>query len=310
MTIGRARPSASENALDDIDSLALSWRRSLAAENKAPITIKTYMGALERLVGFLRDRGMPTRVSSIAREHVEEWIVELLERYKPATVNNRYRGAAVFFKWCVEEGEIPESPMARMKPPAVPEQPVQMPTAADVIALLKACEGRDFASRRDTAIVRLLLDTGLRRNELISLTLGDVDFELNVVHVIGKGRRHRAAPFGRKAGQALDRYVRARRRHKHASEQALWLGRVGPLSESGFIAMLERRGQQAGIGHLHPHQFRHLFAHNWLAAGGQETDLMMITGWRSREMVGRYGRSAAAERAHEAHRRLSPGDRI
>lgn len=73
--------------------------------------------------------------------------------------------------------------------------------------------------------------------------------------------------------------------------------------------MLERRGQDAGVPGLHPHRFRHQFAHMWLADGGQEQDLMRLAGWRSPQMVGRYGASAGAERAREAHRRRAIGDR-
>lgn len=90
----------------------------------------------------------------------------------------------------------------------------------------------------------------------------------------------------------------------------MWLGRNGPLTSSGIAQILDRRAQQAGIDHLNPHRFRHTFAHQWMAAGGQESDLMLIAGWTSPEMVRRYGRSAAADRAREAQRRLSPVDRL
>jgi integrase len=82
--------------------------------------------------------------------------------------------------------------------------------------------------------------------------------ELDVLLVLGKGRRERTLPFGRKAGEALDRYMRAR--HRDAELPWLWLGKKGRLTEWGLVMMLRRRGAQAGLPGLHPHQFRHLRA--------------------------------------------------
>jgi integrase/recombinase XerC len=74
--------------------------------------------------------------------------------------------------------------------------------------------------------------------------------------------------------------------------------------------MLKRRPAEAGVEGLHPHMVRHSWAHAFRAAGGSEGDLMLLGGWRSRAMLDRYGKSAAADRAAEAYRRLSLGDRV
>jgi site-specific recombinase XerD len=288
-----------------------SFSRHLRAENKAPSTITTYAKAVIQLADYLERAGMPTAVAGIRREHVESFLIDLQDNARrPATVAQRFRSLQQFFKWLKEEGEIRESPMANMHPPHVPDEPPAVLREDDLRRLLAACAGPDFDDRRDTAMVRLFLDTGMRRAELAGLRLEDVDFDHDVAIVLGKGRRPRACPFGRKTAQALDRYLRVRGRHAAAAEPWLWLGQRGRLTDTGVEQAIKRRGRQAGLVGLHPHLFRHTYAHDMLSAGMQEGDLMRLAGWKSRQMLGRYGASAADERARTAYKTLSPGDKL
>jgi site-specific recombinase XerD len=125
-----------------------------------------------------------------------------------------------------------------------------------------------------------------------------------VLRVTGKGRRTRIVPIGAKTVKALDRYLRARARHALADSPALWLGLRGPMGDSGIQQMLRRRAREAELptSRVHPHAFRHGFAHAWLAGGGSEGGLMEITGWKTRDMLTRYAASTRGERAIAEHR--------
>jgi site-specific recombinase XerD len=146
-----------------------------------------------------------------------------------------------------------------------------------------------------------------------NLTVDDIDLNNRTARVLGKGRRVRLVPFGSKTASAIDRYVttvRARSPHARTTDR-LWLGTRGPIGSPGVRFVIERRAEQAGIGHVHVHQLRHSFASSWLRSGGSEGDLMRLAGWKSREMLGRYGAVTADERAHASYQSMvSPADRL
>ena len=162
-----AQPASSGRQLPRGHLLVLnrSFRRTLEAENKSPRTIEAYADAVRLLATYCQAHGNPVLVWDLKRGHVQAFIADQLARWKPATAHNRYRGLHAFFKWAVAEGDLEASPMEGMRPPQLPEQPVEVVRPEHLVRLLRTCEGRDFTSRRDTAIILLLVDTGMRRAE-------------------------------------------------------------------------------------------------------------------------------------------------
>lgn len=212
----------------DLAELVVSWRRHLRAQRISPATISTYSTSVSQLARFLERQGMPTAPTAIRREHVEAFITDVLEHWKPATAHNRYRGCHAFFRWLLEEGEIRDNPMERMKPPRLPEEPPPVLRETDLRAILAACEcDKTFGGRRDEAVLRVFMDTGARRGEVLNLGLADVDLEQGLLRVTGKGSRTRLVPLGAQTVRALDRYQRARAKHPKADLAALWIGKKG-----------------------------------------------------------------------------------
>ena len=126
--LGGALPAAYAAELD-------SFLLSLEAENLAPKTQRVFAEATDLLGQFLAERGMPTDPVTIRREHVEAFIADQVARWRPNTARNRYLALRRFFRWLADEGLIESSPMVRMRPPRVPDEPVPILTDEAVRAL-------------------------------------------------------------------------------------------------------------------------------------------------------------------------------
>lgn len=287
-----------------IDDLLGDFERSLRAQRKAHKTIIAYTDAAKRFAAYLAENDLPTTISKIRKGHVEAFIIDQLERLSASTAAGRFRYLQQFWRWVVNEGELDVSPMSGMSPPSIPDRPVPVYDKNDLRKLLVATEGTGFEARRDHALLRMFIATGVRLGEMAGMTLESVSRDDQAVLVIGKGDRGRWVPYSDKAATALDRYLRERRRHPNDHLEQLWIGQRGPLTSSGITQILRRRAAEAGVTDVRPHRFRHDAAHRALDAGMAEGDLQELMGWRSPQMLARYGASARSERARRAYRRI------
>jgi site-specific recombinase XerD len=295
----------------DLRVLIPDFERSLRARNLSRRTVGIYGDGARLFVAFLLESGMPTEAPRITRDHVETFIERQLADHKPATACQRYNALAQLFRWLVDEGEITDTPMARMKRPRIPEELVPVLDDDALRKLLATASTKSFLDVRDMAIMRLFIDTGMRLGEMAGLKLEDIDRDHQTAYVMGKGRRPRVCPYGAKTATAIDRYMRLRRNQTHARLDHLWITRQGYATNSAIYRVIRERARAAGLGDVHPHQLRHSTAHDNLAEGMSEGNVMMLMGWRSPAMLRRYGAAQAANRAEAAFRQLGGhGDRL
>ena len=299
--------SSREVAGPTLERLLRSFKLALKAENIKDKTLAIYGDAITRLERFRVERGMPP-LTAMSAEHLREFFGEMQGRNAASTVNQRYRSIKRFFRWLLEEGEITENAMLRLRPPRVPDQIKDHYGTEAVERVLKACGEKSWTSLRDRAMVLVLYDTGVRASELVGMRIDDVNIDEQCIKVTGKGSKERLVPIGNRAALAIDKYLRKR---PATVADFVWLSTRGqPMTFNALRMCLRRRFEDAGVPFKGIHAFRRTFAIAFLDAGGYAEDLQQIAGWNSLQMVQRYTKATASARARRAHRKLSPADRL
>jgi site-specific recombinase XerD len=280
----------------------------LRAERKSDQTVKSYVFGVRVFLAWCERTGTPP---ALDRPTVNAFVAALLaDGAEAATARARQLSLRRFSAWLADEDEIGRDELLGLRAPKLDQKVTERLTDDQCRLLIKACAGRELRERRDEAIVRLMLETAARAGEVVGMALPDLDLSAGrAVIRRGKGGKGRPVPFGPQTGRAIDRYLRVRRAHRLADTPALWLGDRGKaFSYDGLYAALRYRAELAGIEGFHPHILRHTAAQRWLSAEGSEGGLMAVAGWTRRDMLDRYTRATAADRAADEARRLNLGD--
>ena len=236
-------------------------------------------------------------------------LVDFGATHNPGGVHGLYRAVRAFLNWYTYEYDLPKNPIDKVHPPRVPEQPLEPVNLDHLRAMLATCGRRTFYGERDRALLLFLLDSGLRRAEMLTLNVGDVDMQtVSVMVHSGKGGKPRVTFTGPKTRQALTRYLRQRQNLGDATP--LWTDTNGQrLKATALRAILCRRAERAGVPAPSIHSFRRGFAIASLRAGMDLVSLQRLLGHSDLSVIRRYLAQTEGD-LQAAHAQASPVDRL
>jgi integrase/recombinase XerC len=235
---------------------ALKHQRRLS-----PATLRNYGGALDLLLGLLKQ----TPISSLDAAQVRRYVALLhskgLAPRTLALVLSAWRG---WFRWLVRHHAFAANPVLGIRAPKA-AKPLPKALSVEQTEKLLSVEDESSAwSLRDRAMFELLYSSGLRLGELVALDAGDgrLDLSQGEVTVTGKGSKTRSVPVGAKARDALAAWIAVRNSVAASQEKALFVGARGKrISPAVVGSRLNAWARQRGLGaRLHPHMLRHSFA--------------------------------------------------
>ena len=290
--------------------LALSFREFLLdrqARNASPGSLTFYRQKLTPFLDYLEAQSITDPDQATAKQ-VRYFLVALQETGHTAGGQHAYfRAIRAFFNWLEQEGEIESNPMARIKPPKVPEELLEPVRLDHLRAMLESCDMKTELGCRDHAVMLALLDTGARASEMTALNVGDIDLNTgSVVIRQGKGRKPRVTFLGAKSLRMLIKYLRFK--PSKSTDAPLWTAKAGSrLTYTGLRDIARRRARDAGVPAPNLHAFRRGFAVLSLRNGADIFSLQRLMGHTSLTVLRRYLKQTEDD-LQEAHRRAGPVD--
>lgn len=266
------------------------WQTYLVAHNYAKLTISAYERAVVGFLGYVHKGCEVWRFEHCQKNHIIRYVSERLEAdgVKPSSVKLALSAVAQFFEYLIEVGACNHNPVKhyQLKRGSVP-----LPVVADVDVMARLLnqpmpENPEQARLwvRDRAMFELAYSSGLRVSELVGLDVDDVDLNVGVVRVMGKGSKVRIVPVGSKAILAIKDYLPHRDMWQERADTALFISeRLGTRLTTRTVQLrLKAFAKQANIDqNLYPHLLRHCFASHLLSASGDLRAIQEMLGHQS-----------------------------
>lgn len=283
--------------------------------NLSPHTLRNYLSDLKQFQQFLRAEGLsPGEEKKIPVQKVDHHIVRaylgaLAKNCRKSSIGRKLAALKGFFRYLLREGRIERDPLSAF---GTPKQEKPLPvflSVDDMFRLLGSVQGVGALEIRDRAMLEVFYSTGIRVSELVGLNWGDIDFQLGILRVMGKGSKERIVPVGEVALQALRDYgIEQGKKWGRAAkgETPVFLNRLGKKITTRSVArIVEKHLRATGIPvRMGPHGLRHTFATHLLNSGADLRVIQEMLGHASLSTTQRYTHvnldqlTAVYDRAH------------
>ena len=277
-----------------------------------------YNAILGTFYRWLESEQLPTQVGAMSEEVVRLFILDYQNRpglkgpkMSTHSVANRVVGLKTFFGWLAQRGYTPGHLLEDIRPPKKAQLLIETLTPEEINQIFSKLNPNTFLGARITALVFLLLDTGLRVSEAAGLKDEDVRLDSRYLKVMGKGAKERMVSFGVSCQRALLQYYHDfRPEPAHPGVDTFFLAVDGyPMTTTAVQLVIKRLAKSSGVNRLYPHLLRHTYATLFLINGGDVFLLQQNLGHASLEMVRRYVHLASRTAAVRSQS-FSPLDRL
>lgn len=268
-----------------------SFLRHLDRERNASAhTVRAYGEDLEQFREHAdTELGRPTRPTDVDHLLIRSFLARLHRSgLKKTSAARKLASIRTFFRYLCREGILDKNPARALLSPRVERRIPGHLEEVEIDRLLEVPGDGDTALRA-RAILELLYATGIRCGELVGLDTAEIDVGSRMIRVLGKGRKERIVPFGKRAAEALEAYLPARARAGPTSDALFVNARGGRLTDRSVRQILTSRVRQVALARrISPHTLRHSFATHLLERGADLRAIQELLGHASLSTTQRY----------------------
>ncbi|OAH53751.1 MULTISPECIES: tyrosine recombinase XerC [Bacillaceae] len=254
-------------------------------KNSSVHTVKNYRDDLEQFFMFMNEQHIE-KLTDVTHQDTRLYLTKLHEKKMArASVSRKISALRGFYRYLMRESIVEENPFLNVYRPKGARKLPSFFYEEEMNELFETVQQTDKLSIRNKALLELMYGTGIRVSECAGLELKDIDFDLGVILVHGKGGNERYVPFGSFAAEALEEYVKSSRTSlmKNTDHSILFVNfRGGPLTAGGIRHILTGLMEKASLsGKIHPHMLRHTFATHLLNNGADMRTVQELLGHAS-----------------------------